>query len=97
MRFLYFVLRAACALFWFVWVLSLSMPLDPYNCQAVVCDWLLASLFFLLLPFAALYVALAIIMFLRVIKRRSLLKVELVISAFTLLAIAFTALKFPVY
>lgn len=97
MKYLYFVLWAACAVFWSMWVLSLSMPLDPYACHAVVCDWLRSALFFLLLPCAALYVALAVIMFLRMIKRSSLLKVELAISAFTLLAIAYTALEFPAY
>jgi len=37
------------------------------------------------------------IMFFRMIKRRSSLKVELATSAFTLLAIAYTALRFPAY
>jgi len=37
------------------------------------------------------------IMFFRMIKRRSSLKVELATSAFTLLAITYTALRFPAY
>ena len=97
MKCLYFVLWAVCALFWSVWVFSLSMPLDPYACQSVVCDWLRSALFLLLLPCAVLYIALTMIMFFRMIKRRSSLKVELATSAFTLLAIAYTALRFPAY
>jgi|GEM_PF-1942992 hypothetical protein len=97
MKYLYFALWVVCALFWSVWLFSLSMRLDPYACQSVVCDWMRSALFLLLLPCAALYVALTMNIFLRMIKRPSSLKVELATSAYTLLAIAYTALRFPSY
>lgn len=97
MKCVYGILWVICAVVLGAWVLSMSSVTDTYACKAQFCGWLRLSLYVLLLPCAALTLALGVTMVARMHRLRIALKAELAMSGICVAAIFYIVRNYPAY